>query len=79
MWRSHAEAEGLTLRVADNKTGYFGVYHQPGKLKPCQAQVRRGGKVVSLGSFAIYLRCVVDYHAKAHIYLSHTRHSYSVR
>ena len=53
MWRSQAEAEGLTLLVADNKTGYFGVYHnQPGYPKPYQARVWRGGKDVSLGCFA---------------------------
>ena len=52
MWRSQAEAEGLTLLKADNKTGYFGVYHYPGQPnKPYQAQVSRGGKVVYLGSF----------------------------
>ena len=43
---------GLMLPVADNKTGYFGVYHHPGKPKPYQAQVKRGGKQVNLGSFA---------------------------
>ena len=42
----------MTLLVSDNKTGYFGVYHQSDKLKPYAAQVRRGGKVVSLGTFA---------------------------
>ena len=52
MWRSQAEAEGLTLLKADNKTGYFGVYHKTGYPKPYEAQVRRGGKKVSLGSFA---------------------------
>ena len=52
MWRSQAEAEGLTLLEADNKTGYFGVHRQPGRSKPYQAQVRRGGKTVHLGSFA---------------------------
>ena len=53
MWRSQAEAEGLTLLVADNKTGYFGVgLTHPGKAKPYQAQVVRGGKQVNLGSFA---------------------------
>ena len=31
---SQAQAEGLTLLKADNKTGYFGVYHQPGRPKP---------------------------------------------
>ena len=39
MWRSQAEAEGLTLLKADNTTGYFGVNHQPGKSKPYKAQV----------------------------------------
>ena len=29
--RQQTQAEGLTLRVADSKTGYFGVYHQPGR------------------------------------------------
>ena len=49
--RQLAQAEGLTLRVADNKTGYFGVRHQPGYHKPYQARVSRGGKMVGLGSF----------------------------
>ena len=35
--RRQAQAEGLTLRVAESKTGYF---------------VWRGGKIVSLGCFA---------------------------
>ena len=53
MWRSQAQAEGLTLLEADNKAGYFGVYlSQPGTPKPYQARVRRGGKQVSLGYFA---------------------------
>ena len=53
MWRSQAEAEGLTLLEADNKTGYFGVYlTSPGRPKPYAAQVSRGGTMVSLGSFA---------------------------
>ena len=53
MWRSQAEAEGLTLLKADNKTGYFGVYlAKPGQPKPYEAQVSRGGKKVSLGCFA---------------------------
>jgi len=48
-----AEAEGLTLLVADNKTGYLGVYlTNAGRPKPYAAQVKRGGKMVSLGSFA---------------------------
>ena len=48
------EAElGLTLLVSDNKTGYFGVcLDRPGKPKPYQARVWRGGKQVHLGSFA---------------------------
>ena len=52
MWSAQATAEGLTLLEAENKTGYFGVYHLPGRPKPYQAKVRRGGKNVSLGSFA---------------------------
>ena len=44
--RQQAEAEGLTLLVADNAAGYFGVNHQPGKSKPYQARVRRGGEQV---------------------------------
>ena len=33
------------LRIADNKTGDFGVYHtSPGHHKPYAAQVRRGGE-----------------------------------
>ena len=51
--RQQAQAEGLTLRVADNTTGYFGVcLNNPGKPKPYAAQVRRGGKQVRLGYFA---------------------------
>ena len=53
MWSAQAEAEGLTLRVADNTAGYFGVcLKHPGHPKPYQARVWRGGKDVSLGSFA---------------------------
>ena len=45
MFSSQAEAEGLTLLKADNKSGYFGVcLNQPGQSKPYQAAVRRGGK-----------------------------------
>ena len=52
-WRARAEAEGLTLRVADNKAGYFGVTHKKRvRTKPYEAQVNRGGKTVSLGTFA---------------------------
>ena len=50
--RQQAQAEKLTLLVADNSTGYFGVHlGKPGKPKPHQAQVRRGGKMVHLGYF----------------------------
>ena len=53
MWRSQqAEAEGLTLLEADNTTGYYGVYHHPGRHKPYQAQVNRKGNKVTLGYFA---------------------------
>ena len=47
------QAEGLVLRVAENKTGYFGVrLDNPGRAKPYQAKVWRDGKAVFLGSFA---------------------------
>ena len=55
MVRPHpqAQAEKLTLLVADSKSGYFGVnLDKPGKPKPYQARVTRGGKKVHLGSFA---------------------------
>ena len=52
--RQQAQAEGLTLRVADNTAGYFGVrLNNPGCPKPFSAQVWRGGTTVSLGSFAV--------------------------
>jgi hypothetical protein len=45
--RQQAHAEGLRLLVADNKAGYFGVsLKNPGKPKPYQAHVWRGGKDV---------------------------------
>merc|ERR1712086_1169554 len=51
--RQQAQAEGLTLLVADNKAGHFGVrLAHPSQPKPYQAHVRRGGKQVSLGCFA---------------------------
>ena len=51
--RQQARAEGLALLVGENKTGYLGVRHEPkSKMNPYRAQVRRSGKIVSLGSFA---------------------------
>ena len=51
--RQQAQAEKLTLLVADNKSGYFNVYlSKPGQPKPYQVQVKRGGKHLYLGSFA---------------------------
>ena len=51
--RQQAQAEEPTLLKADNKTGYFGVgLNNPGKPKPYQARVKRGGKLVHLGMFA---------------------------
>ena len=58
--RQRAQAEGLTLRVANNGTGYSCVYHADpvarrrggrSNRKPYMAQVRRRGKDVYLGSF----------------------------
>jgi len=49
----HAQAEELTLLVAENSTGYFCVHlDRPGKPKPYKARVQRGGKQVHLGIFA---------------------------
>merc|ERR1740124_851500 len=44
----------MALRVADNKTGYFGVHldSRPRQSKSYQARVWRGGKDVHLGLFA---------------------------
>ena len=51
--KQQAQAEGLTLRVAKSKTGYYGVpFDQRAKTKPYPAQVWRGGKQVTLGTFA---------------------------
>ena len=47
-----AQAEGLTLRVGKNSTGYFGVCHEPTKSLPYRAQLKSGGKKVCLGNFA---------------------------
>ena len=48
-----AQAEEVTLLVAENKAGYFGVIvNNPGYPNPYKAQVTRGGKVVHLGYFA---------------------------
>ena len=50
--RQQAQAEGLMLRVADNKTGFSGVsLDKPGHPKPYQARVMCGGKNVYLGRF----------------------------
>ena len=58
--RQQAEAEGLTLTLtkvqsatAKSATGFYGVRRKPpGRPRPYAAAVRRGGKIVSLGSFA---------------------------
>jgi hypothetical protein len=51
--RQQAQAEKQTLRVAESKSGYFGVtLDKPGRPKPYQARVKRGGKKVHLGRFA---------------------------
>ena len=51
--RQQAQAEGLTLLVAENKAGYLGVrLDNPGRPKPYQARVRCVGKTVTLGYFA---------------------------
>ena len=51
--RQQAQVEGLTLRAARNTAGYFGVIlANPGRPKPFQVQMRRGSKLLHLGSFA---------------------------
>ena len=57
--RQQAQAERLALPVAESKTGYFGVYYQPGRSRPYQAQVSRGGKEVYLGSFSTAVEAVL--------------------
>ena len=48
-----AEAERLTLLRSDNSTGYKGVgFTGSGRSKPYKVEVRRGGKLVYLGSYA---------------------------
>ena len=46
-----AQAEGLTLREADNRTGYFGVYYSnmPQTTKPYEARVNRSGELDEWG------------------------------
>ena len=51
--RQLAQAEKLTLRVADNGTGYLCVSHKhPGQPRPYLAQVSRNGRMASLSCFA---------------------------
>ena len=56
--RQQAQAEGLTLRRAPNKAGFYGVginhrRAEPGRpLRPYHAKVLRGGEKVHLGIFA---------------------------
>ena len=47
-----ASEEGLTLLVANNRSGYFGVCLDPRTSKPYEARVRRDGKEVGLGRFS---------------------------
>ena len=45
------KAEKLTLRVANNSSGYLGVSLDQRKTKPYQAQMKRGGNLVYMGCF----------------------------
>jgi hypothetical protein len=50
---SAAKRENLTLVVAENSGGYFGVYLQPGRRPSYRAALKHGGnKLVYLGTFA---------------------------
>ena len=48
--QQQAQAEGLTLRKADNKAGYYGVNHKSGESKPYEARLFRGGGQVYLAT-----------------------------
>ena len=51
--RQQAQAEGLTLRLAENQVGYFGViFDTSSHAKHYRVQMKRSGKKVHLGSFA---------------------------
>ena len=54
MATSQGYSEEVTLLLADSKTGYLGVTHNPqtSKSNPYQARVTRDGKKVGLGCFA---------------------------
>ena len=47
-----AQAEGLTLRTADTKSGYANVSVRAGRPEPYQAKVQHNGDTMTLGSFA---------------------------
>ena len=71
MCRTQAEAEGLTLLEADNKTGYFGVYHRPGRSKPYGLMARcRGVAVAGAGGPGARsgLSCVVSAQVARNLY-----------
>ena len=49
-----AQAEGLTLRTSDTRSGYVGVYEKlgTGRRKPFMAEVWQGGTKIHLGAFS---------------------------
>ena len=47
-----AQAEGITLRIGDNTTGYFGVCLEASRSLPFRAQLKCSGLKVTLGNFA---------------------------
>ena len=49
MSSARAQADALTLLVANTKAGYYGVYHKPSQPKPYEAKVWRGGNRKHLG------------------------------
>ena len=58
----HAEAEGLTLQRSErSSTGYKYVHFSSSKKKPYEAQVKRGGKTVTLGGFATPEEAALSY------------------
>ena len=78
MSRQQAEAEGLTLLVADNKAGYYGVYLKPGQPKPYQAQVSRGCRA-DLGEGRHCNKCPLDNNAETRQLVKNRRNNFARR
>lgn len=58
---ARAAAEGLTLQPSDNTAGFKGVSYKRDKPRPYVAQVKRGGKSVTLGFFSTAEAAALSY------------------